>query len=144
MNPPSATMAERRAQARQYIAERRAATSCARCGAQPIDWHSDSHHSKPHRRIANMPAWGASIADIAAEIARCEPLCRRCHMETDGRLAAFVEQGSFRGTHCKAGHAYTEANTYVDPSGRRTCRECHRRLGREGQRRRRAQRKVTA
>ncbi len=29
-------------------------------------------------------------------------------------------------THCPEGHAYDEANTYVDPRGSRQCRECRR------------------
>jgi len=29
-------------------------------------------------------------------------------------------------THCKAGHAYTDARTYVTKEGWRRCRECHR------------------
>lgn len=32
-------------------------------------------------------------------------------------------------THCKRGHAFTEANTYVKTDGTRTCRECARRNG---------------
>jgi len=43
-------------------------------------------------------------------------------------------------THCPAGHAYDEANTYVDVRrGARSCRECKRIATREYQRRRRAQ-----
>ncbi len=33
---------------------------------------------------------------------------------------------AWRQTHCIHGHAYTLANTYVDPSGGRRCRQCHR------------------
>lgn len=29
-------------------------------------------------------------------------------------------------THCDRGHAFTEENTYTDPSGRRECRTCRR------------------
>jgi hypothetical protein len=31
-----------------------------------------------------------------------------------------------RATHCPAGHPYDEANTYVDPRGKRQCRQCQR------------------
>lgn len=31
-----------------------------------------------------------------------------------------------RKTRCPSGHEYTEANTYVYPSGQRRCRSCHR------------------
>lgn len=34
-------------------------------------------------------------------------------------------------THCPAGHAYSEENTYRDPTGRRHCRECSRKQWRE-------------
>lgn len=35
-----------------------------------------------------------------------------------------------RKTHCAYGHPFDEANTYVDPSGRRTCRACRREVDR--------------
>jgi len=35
-------------------------------------------------------------------------------------------------THCKRGHRFDEANTYVDPAGRRHCRACRRELRRLG------------
>jgi hypothetical protein len=33
-------------------------------------------------------------------------------------------------THCYHGHEFTEANTYVDPNGRKRCRRCSRELTR--------------
>ncbi|HLL73591.1 MAG TPA: HNH endonuclease signature motif containing protein [Pyrinomonadaceae bacterium] len=42
-----------------------------------------------------------------------------------------------RKTHCAHGHAFTKANTYIDPRGRRNCLTCRRRIDRE----RRKQRK---
>jgi len=30
-----------------------------------------------------------------------------------------------RKTHCPQGHEYTDANTYVNPQGWRTCQTCH-------------------
>jgi hypothetical protein len=41
-----------------------------------------------------------------------------------------------RKTHCPRDHAYDELNTYVNPQGKRECRQCHR----ESQARRRARR----
>lgn len=44
-------------------------------------------------------------------------------------------------THCKRGHGFTEANTYVSSSGTRTCKECRRDRGRRYEQNKR---KVTA
>lgn len=41
-------------------------------------------------------------------------------------------------THCKHGHEFSPENTKLRPNGGRWCIECCRRIGREGQRRRRA------
>ncbi len=35
-------------------------------------------------------------------------------------------EGNTLKTHCRQGHAYDEANTYVSRSGKRTCRACNR------------------
>jgi len=40
--------------------------------------------------------------------------------------AAHTCNGTGCRTHCPAGHAYDEANTYHSPSGRRHCRQCQR------------------
>ena len=42
------------------------------------------------------------------------------------RLARQTRGRSEHRTHCPRGHAYTSANTYVDPRGRRVCRTCDR------------------
>jgi hypothetical protein len=49
-----------------------------------------------------------------------------------------------RKTHCPAGHEYTPENTRILSGGRRTCRECRRRITRESARRRRAARRQSA
>lgn len=43
-----------------------------------------------------------------------------------------------RKTHCLNGHLFDEANTYLDPRGSRTCRECRRARSRVSEARRRA------
>jgi len=63
----------------------RAATVCVRCGKQPIDWHGEHHAGQKNIRPPAMAGRGKPIPSIAAEIARCTPLCRRCHMQADGR-----------------------------------------------------------
>ncbi len=85
-----AARARAQVKAKAFVAKRRAETACVRCGKKPIDWHSEEHIKKPNRRISRMAAQGKSLFSIAAEIARCEALCRRCHMIGDGRLPRFV------------------------------------------------------
>lgn len=72
---------------RAAVRQIRAKTHCAVCGRQPIDWHSKDHDADHRRRIALMVGNGRSMASILLEISRCRPLCRRCHMLEDGRLA---------------------------------------------------------
>lgn len=76
------------------VTEINARTVCAHCGAQPIEWHNPDHVelNRPLFRIGNMVGRN-SIETIRAEMARCTPLCRRCHMREDGRLRRFVEAG---------------------------------------------------
>ncbi len=38
-------------------------------------------------------------------------------------------------THCKRGHPFDEANTYLTPNGRRCCRSCVRFMDRESRKR---------
>lgn len=80
--------AEAAVEAKAFVAKIRSETVCARCGRQPIEWHSEKHHTTPHHRVSNMAMRGYPLDVIATEIARCEPLCRSCHMKSDGRAAA--------------------------------------------------------
>jgi len=66
----------------------------------------------------------------------CRPSVQAGTGESDDPPAD--DQGT---THCPAGHAYDEANTYVDPRGRRSCRSCKR--ASDGQRRARTAKKLT-
>lgn len=88
----------RREENRPIIAALRASTPCANCGAVgSVDYHSEDHHERPHRRIGDMVSGGYTLASIKAEIARCTPLCRRCHMLRDGRLEKFIAGTSAAG-----------------------------------------------
>jgi len=58
---------------------------------------------------------------------------RRCvnpvHLEAvthreNGRRGKSVWGVNSRKTHCPRGHPYDEANTYINPAGARTCRQC--------------------
>jgi hypothetical protein len=64
----------------------RADTCCRECGLQPVDFHRDEHITHPTWRVTWLVTQGQSIARIQRELALCIPLCRRCHMLTDGRL----------------------------------------------------------
>ena len=91
----AAASAKRRvARNRAFVAEVNARTVCAHCGARPIEWHNPEHVelNLPLKRICVLARSTASIATIQAELARCTPLCRRCHMREDGRLSEFMVQ----------------------------------------------------
>lgn len=85
------TVARQRATNRAYIAEVNARTVCAHCGAQPIEWHNPEHveQNRQDYRISRLVQQPRNLEVIKAELARCTPLCRRCHMAEDGRLRAF-------------------------------------------------------
>jgi hypothetical protein len=69
----------------------RNATRCFDCGGQPIEWHAEHHNVNPRQRISTMVRDGCGLNEVMAEINRCEPLCRRCHMKADGRLEKFAK-----------------------------------------------------
>jgi hypothetical protein len=79
-------------------------------------------------------------APIAATPRGAEPPCRPSVQAGAGESddPAADDEGT---THCPAGHAYDAANTYVDPRGRRACRDCKRASDR--QRRARTAKKLT-
>lgn len=86
-NPDVVRACQRRKKerAKAYVAAVRAKTFCRLCGLQPVEWHNTEHEQEPLRRIANMVNRGCTAVRIQAEIDRCDPLCRRCHMALDGR-----------------------------------------------------------
>lgn len=63
------------------------------------------------------------------------PLCRRCHTlehnkaPTPEAIAKGIEKAAEKRraiTHCPSGHPYSGDNLYVNPAGRRVCKECTR------------------
>lgn len=84
------------ASARAYVDAVNEATYCAECGAQPVEWHNPEHveMNRQGYRISSMVARGRTVDAIRAEMARCTPLCRRCHMTVDGRMRALVARMS--------------------------------------------------
>jgi hypothetical protein len=85
-----AWIAARRLANRSYVVDLRSKTPCLKCGRTPIEYHRVEHEAHPVWRVANL--YGRSRARIDAEIALCEPLCRRCHVIHDGRAAALAAQ----------------------------------------------------
>lgn len=80
--------------ARQYVARRRREIGCAyemgdgtRCGATPVEFHSDRHLYAPHQRMSHRISAGQTNATLEAEMQNCLAYCRRHHMLADGRLA---------------------------------------------------------
>lgn len=91
---------------------------CAECEVAPAvelhHWDGNPLNNDPHNVVS---------------------LCRRCHMRVDGRVDAMRERATVwrlahqerlrNRTHCRRGHEYTPANTYLDRHGHRVCRACH-------------------
>lgn len=113
-----------RRRTRDWVTALRAQTTCARCGGQPIDWHNPEHVEDPRRRIANL-AHNTGIAAVAAEIARCEPLCRRCHMSLDGRLDRFAQAWEARRTAPLAPGRCDGCGREYAPLRRGLCSRCY-------------------
>lgn len=84
------TVIRRRHRAQDFVASLNERTTCAHCGAQPIEWHNPEHVElkREHYRIGTMASRGYPREALQEELQRCTPLCRRCHMAEDGRLRA--------------------------------------------------------
>lgn len=88
--------AQTRAQNRAFVDEINARTACAHCGGQPVEWHNPEHvalHRESYR-IGAMIDNQSTTAAIQEEMDRSTPLCRRCHMIEDGRMATFMAQAN--------------------------------------------------
>lgn len=88
--------------ATEFVNEINGRTKCKRCGDQPIEWHRELHELNPNSRVSSLRIQGASISRIQKEIELCEPFCRRCHMEIDGRMKKL-----------KDNQPYQKGKTYV-------------------------------
>lgn len=121
-------------EARRKTRERDGDT-CQLCGktAEVNGRAMDVHHI-----VSFMEFDGDYEAANAVENLTC--LCRSCHCRLDrtkkreirvihgvhpSRLEPAKITRTADRTHCVHGHEYTEANTYIAPSGRRFCRACN-------------------
>jgi hypothetical protein len=98
------------------------AKSCSRCGENSK--RIDRHH-KDGNTGNNKPS-------------NIEFLCRKCHMEIDGRSETLRKELLLRlprlqkaaalekkaRTHCPHGHPYSGSNLYISPNGIRHCCKC--------------------
>jgi len=114
--------------AREFINRVNAATFCATCGAQPVEWHNPEHveMNLGGRRISNMVGAGRAIATIREELARCTPLCRRCHMTADGRMDRLVERAKAPRPSTPT-RPCTECSRLYKPLRRGLCNRCNER-----------------
>lgn len=130
MTTPRKEMVARiRARNREFVAEIRQRTVCAHCGAQPIDWHNPDHVNPGQgiRRIGNMISGNYTTASIQAEIDRCTPLCRRCHMREDGRLAGLSHMGRVGPKKPRSTAPCSECGRAYWPLRRGLCNACRQR-----------------
>jgi hypothetical protein len=76
--------------AKAFVAWVNARTACRDCDKQPVQWHNPTHITENRRqwRIGSLAAHGFPIDVIWDEMMASVPLCARCHMVEDGRLAA--------------------------------------------------------
>ena len=114
-----------------------------RFGSEHHAWKGDAITVRSGRgRAARLfPAIGACVKcgnEKAERPDNIEIVCRRCHMEEDGRLAAFTassmknlelaraaqKANRKEKTHCPRGHPYSGDNLYINVRGSKTCRKC--------------------
>jgi len=90
-------------------------------------------------RRAHRVAWYLVHGDWPTDTINHRCHVRHCvnvgHLEDVTMLANNRDHPQAQRTHCPQGHPYDEANTYVTPSGSRSCKECNRTLARERYRR---------
>ena len=117
---------EARTRGRALIAEINAQTVCAHCGTQPVEWHNPEHVELNRQtfRIGFMVSNGRPIEAITAELARCTPLCRSCHMKEDGRLATLKQN---RGNRPRNTNPCSNCQQLYFPLRRGLCHACNER-----------------
>jgi hypothetical protein len=96
---PLATPSARRRYQRAWVSARRAAwfarfAGCASCGRTDA---LEVHHTDPGQKVSHR-VWSWSHERRELELAKCVPLCRRCHVrQTKEQVARPVRHGSVTG-----------------------------------------------
>lgn len=106
---------------RKYVAEKRAVLmryklehGCVDCGTR--EERLDFDHRPGTVKEFNLGRPRCSWERMWLEVAKCEVRCAACHTRRHARDR----------THCRRGHPFDAANTYVAPDGERQCRTCAR------------------
>lgn len=93
------------------------------CARRAVEWAWD--HTGPSVS-EKVPSFGLNrLIEFSLDPERYLPLCKSCHVRLDLR----TDPGKF-----PCGHARSEENTYIRPSGSTYCRACHREREREARR----------
>ena len=115
-----------KAAAKKFTANLRATTHCEDCGAQPVEWHNDTHLANGNLRVSRLTALGFPIARIQREIKDSTALCRRCHMKRDGRMATLADIHPYRKGVVYVGLLpCTNCGTPAKPLRRGLCNRCN-------------------
>lgn len=120
-------LGERRIVARAYVDGINTRTVCAHCGKQPIEWHNPEHVelNRAGWRIGGMVSQGRTVQDIAAEMGRCTPLCRSCHMKEDGRLPALLRNRPYHLGDVQLPKSCVQCQRKAKPLRRGLCGRCY-------------------
>lgn len=88
-------------------------------------FHLDGKSRRAHR-LAFMDLVGPIPDDLVLDhLCRNRACVNPAHLEPVTRLTNARRGQQAMATHCKSGHPFDEANTYVDPAGKRNCRACN-------------------
>lgn len=84
-----------------------------------------------HRAYVKQLGWDVPDDMVLDHLCRNRACCNPEHLEVVTALENFQRAPSGglwkRADVCKEGHPFDEVNTYMNPSGSRACRTCHKR-----------------
>lgn len=111
---------ERVAAARNYLLE--LALVCDKCQKVPVQFH----HVEPRRKgidlkVSTLVERGASLTRIEEELAKCRPLCNRCHASLHAKQKH--ADGVLRGAFVK-GTFYASSSNTQRTDRDRPCSDC--------------------